>query len=153
MSRMDLAHVMAGLKGFQRDAVEHALDRLYGDAAGSGRFLVADETGLGKSIIARGVVARAIDHLHRDDSVGRIDVIYICSNLDLANQNLQRLNVTGDPDVRMASRLTLMARDAARLNAHSGEGKKVNLIAFTPATSMPEGDSRRAMRRSGPCSH
>ncbi|WP_344677068.1 helicase-related protein [Tessaracoccus defluvii] len=136
---MDLAHVMAGLKGFQRDAVEHALDRLYGDAAGSGRFLVADETGLGKSIIARGVVARAIDHLHRDDSVGRIDVIYICSNLDLANQNLQRLNVTGDPDVRMASRLTLMARDAARLNAHSGEGKKVNLIAFTPATSMPEG--------------
>ncbi|NHB84274.1 hypothetical protein G7085_05635 [Tessaracoccus sp. HDW20] len=135
---MDLGRVLAGLKGFQRDAVEHTIDRLYGDPTGSGRFLIADETGLGKSIIARGVVAKAIDLLQGDDSVGRIDVVYICSNQDLATQNLQRLNVTGDPDVRIASRLTLMARDAARLNSHHGPGKKVNLIAFTPATSMPE---------------
>ena len=52
MSSVDVAAVMAGLKGFQRSAVDHVIDRFYGDASGaaSGRFLIADETGLGKSI-------------------------------------------------------------------------------------------------------
>ncbi len=60
---------------------------------------MADETGLGKSIIARGVIASAIAELQHAEHIDRIDVVYICSSTDLAKQNLRRLNVTGDPHV------------------------------------------------------
>lgn len=133
---------MAGLKGFQRDAVNHVIDRFYGDEPGSGRFLIADETGLGKSVIARGVIARAIEKLENDDSVGRIDIVYICSNADLANQNLKRLNVTGDKHLAMATRLTLLARESHRLSEHDGSAKKVNLVSFTPGTSFKDSGFR-----------
>ena len=145
MSGLDVEAVMSGLKGFQRDAVEHVIDRFYGSGrlTGSGRFLVADETGLGKSVIARGIIARAIQELNNDDSVDRIDIVYICSNADLANQNLQRLNVTGDKHVAMATRLTLLARESRKLSAHDDVGtKKVNLVSFTPGTSFKEGGWR-----------
>lgn len=119
MTGLDVDAVMRGLKGFQQDAVEHVIDRFYGSggADGSGRFLVADETGLGKSVIARGIIARAIQELNEVDAVKRIDIVYICSNADLANQNLQRLNVTGDKHLAMATRLTLLARESRKLAA------------------------------------
>ncbi|WP_067196409.1 NUDIX domain-containing protein [Microbacterium sp. XT11] len=140
--RVDVDAVMRGLKGFQRDSVDHVIDRFYGPDAGSGRFLVADETGLGKSVIARGVIAKTIERLERDDAVERIDIVYICSNADLANQNLRRLNVTGDKHLAMATRLTLLARESHRLAEHDGDGKKVNLVSFTPGTSFKDGGWR-----------
>jgi hypothetical protein len=142
MSQVDVAAVMAGLKGFQRSAVDHVIDRFYGAGRedGSGRFLVADETGLGKSIVARGVIARAIEHLETDDSVDRIDIVYVCSNRDLAQQNLRRLNVTGDEHIGMATRLSLLARDSKRLALPPPDGRKrVNLVSFTPGTSFKDG--------------
>ena len=60
------------------------------------RFLVADEVGLGKTLVARGVIARTIDHLWNEvsrDKERRIDVIYICSNADIARQNIDRLDI------------------------------------------------------------
>lgn len=145
MSGVDVEAVMAGLKGFQRATVDHVIDRFYGAGAvdGSGRFLVADETGLGKSIVARGVIARAIEHLQSDDSVDRIDVVYVCSNADLAAQNLRRLNVTGEDHIGMATRLTLLAKESRRLaEASPNGGKKVNLVSFTPGTSFKDGGWR-----------
>ncbi len=149
MSRVDVDAVLNGLKGFQRDAVAHVIDRFYGEGShtGSGRFLIADETGLGKSVVARGVIAKAIQHLERDDDVDRIDVVYICSNADLANQNLRRLNVTGDQHLAMSTRLTLLARESHRLSADAPlDGKKVNLVSFTPGTSFKEGGWRQGSK-------
>ena len=60
MDDAELEHLLDRLKGFQRDAVEHVVDQLYSTPGASGRFLVADETGLGKSIVARGVIAKVI---------------------------------------------------------------------------------------------
>ncbi len=145
MSGVDVEAVLAGLKRFQRATVEHVIDRFYGAGAvgGSGRFLVADETGLGKSIVARGVIARAIEQLQRDDSVDRIDVVYVCSNADLAQQNLRRLNVTGEEHIGMATRLTMLAKESRRLAEPSAlGGKKVNLVSFTPGTSFKDGGWR-----------
>lgn len=136
----DVERILASLKGFQRDAVEHVVDRLYGPDADSGRFLVADETGLGKSIVARGVVAASIAKLQDAAHVERIDVVYICSSTDLAKQNLRRLNVTGDPHIGITSRLTLLALESSTLSAGSAlGGKKVNLVSFTPGTSFEMG--------------
>ena len=146
MSTVDVDAVMAGLKGFQRDAVDHVIERFYGEGsdAASGRFLVADETGLGKSIVARGVIARAVEHLQDVDHVDRIDIVYVCSNIDLATQNLRRLNVTGDKHIGMATRLTLLAKESRRLSEKTADaGKKVNLVSFTPGTSFSEGGWRQ----------
>lgn len=140
MKRFDAEPILASLKDFQRDTVEHVMNRLYRDPRPSRRFLVADETGLGKSVVARGVIARTIEELQDDDSVGRIDVVYVCSNSDIAEQNLKRLNVTGQDHLPFTSRLTLLAKESGRLAAATAAaGKPVNLVSFTPGTSFDMG--------------
>lgn len=131
---------LQGLTSFQRNTVEHIIERFYGPDATT-RFLVADETGLGKTIVARGVIARAIEELDRDDSVERIDVVYVCSNADLAAQNLGKLNVTGDDHHSFSSRLTLLAKHSRHLRPGSTQRltKPVNLVSFTPGTSFEKG--------------
>ena len=141
MSRRDFdpATVLDGLKIFQRDTVEHVTRRFYGPNPVR-RFLVADETGLGKSLVAKGVIARTIERLQHDDSVERVDVVYVCSNADIAQQNISRLDVTGDPHLSFASRLTMLAKHSRRLALGSRNfTKPVNLVSFTPGTSFDMG--------------
>lgn len=126
---------------FQRSTVNHVADQFYGERNAS-RFLVADETGLGKSLVARGVIARAVDQLQGNPEVDRIDIVYVCSNTDLARQNIRRLLVPGADAVPIASRLTLLGAHSSRLwGTGSGPGKPVNIISFTPGTSFEMGDS------------
>lgn len=135
----DATPALDGLRGFQRRTVEHVFKRLYLDDQPADRFLVADETGLGKSMVARGVIAKAIERLdQRDSGVDRIDVVYVCSNADLAKQNLGRLNVTGQKDIIESGRLTLLPTELAKLNAPAAPGtrKRVNFISLTPGTSF-----------------
>jgi hypothetical protein len=116
------------LKDFQRRSVDAVFRRMYLDPNPTRRFLVADEVGLGKTLIARGVIARTIDHLW--DSVPRIDVVYLCSNSAIARQNVGRLTPRGIEGVSLASRITLLP-----VAAH-GLDRKVNIIALTPGTSL-----------------
>jgi hypothetical protein len=85
--------VLAGLMPFQRNTVEWAFECLF-PADGrpcSGRFLVADEVGLGKTLVARGVLAKTLRYLQGKRR--RVDVVYICSNADIAQQNISRLSI------------------------------------------------------------
>jgi hypothetical protein len=125
-----VADVVAGLKGFQRKTVDHVFRRMYDDPDPATRFLVADEVGLGKTLVARGLIAKTIERL-QEQRVKRIDVIYICSNADIARQNIQRLNVTGQSDFSLASRITLLPLQLHRLNDNG-----LNFISFTPGTSF-----------------
>ncbi len=135
----DADAIVAGLRPFQQNTVEHVVDRFYGPD-GCRRFLVADETGLGKSMVARGVIARAIEHLEHDPAIERIDVLYVCSNVDLARQNLRRLNVTGGADVPMPGRLGLLAVHSGNLKHRTDNGRKpINLVSLTPGTSFEKG--------------
>lgn len=137
--RFNASEVLKDLTPFQRNTVEHIIQRFY--AAHANRFLVADETGLGKTLVARGVIARTIEELEHDDTVDRIDIVYVCSNTDLAQQNLRKLNVTGNELHNFASRLTLLAKVSRDLE-HPGSAqftKPVNLISFTPGTSFEKG--------------
>lgn len=142
--RFSAGPVLEGLMGFQRDTVEHVFSALHSEG-GSGRFLVADETGLGKSIVARGLVAKTIEHLQDADpeEVSRIDIVYVCSNMDLARQNIGRLNVTSEEEIAFSSRLSLLGKHSRKLNSTEGRsrvnGKLVNLISFTPSTSFDPG--------------
>jgi hypothetical protein len=135
----DAASVLAHLTSFQNATVAHVMKRLHSDE-GTRRFLVADETGLGKSMVARGVIARTIERLQGDSSVGRIDIIYVCSNRDLARQNLSRLDVLGGSNLPVADRLTMLAAHTHRFDeAPTVGGKGVNLVSFTPGTSFDMG--------------
>lgn len=127
--------MLAGLKDFQRSAVDYAFDRLFLAPDSTHRFLVADEVGLGKTMVARGIVARAIDHLQRQ-GVERIDVIYICSNMDIARQNISRISVVDVEAPVIASRLTLLPSQVNDL-----ANQPVNLVALTPATSFDRGSA------------
>ncbi|MEX2374666.1 MAG: hypothetical protein WD942_03660, partial [Dehalococcoidia bacterium] len=80
--KWDLAHVYAALKDFQVATVEHASRQLFSEG-GTRRFLVADEVGLGKTMVARGVIARALEH-HEERGTERVDIVYVCSNGDIA---------------------------------------------------------------------
>jgi hypothetical protein len=126
--RFDPEPILNGLKDFQRHTVDYVFERMYGPDP-THRFLVADEVGLGKTLVARGLVAMAIEHLW--DKVERIDVVYICSNSDIARQNIRRLNVTEEQAFAFEQRLTLLA---SRL--HNLTSNKLNFVAFTPGTSF-----------------
>jgi hypothetical protein len=126
---------LRALKDFQRDTVEYVFRRMWLDADRTHRFLVADEVGLGKTMVARGVIARTIDHLKKE-GIERIDVVYICSNAEIARQNIARLSAAANAEFHHSSRITLLPtliRDLSR--------NPVNLISFTPSTSFELGRS------------
>lgn len=123
--------VLSSLKDFQRKTVNHAFRRLYKTKNGSNRFLVADEVGLGKTLVARGIVAKAIEHLQEEGVVDRIDIVYVCSNAAIAQQNINRLNVTGQQDYALATRLTLLPLELPNLGK-----RKLNFVSFTPGTTF-----------------
>jgi len=134
-TRPNTASALAGLKDFQRATVDYVFDRFYGPDA-TRRFLVADEVGLGKTLVARGVIARTIDYLWDEVSSNktrRIDVIYICSNTDIARQNIDRLKIPGCEEAAQATRLTLLPLQMQDLRRH-----RVNFVALTPATSFEQ---------------
>lgn len=127
--RPDVGHVLQRLKGFQRDAVEMAFERLYIAPDSTNRFLVADEVGLGKTLIARGIIARAVHHMW--NTVERIDVVYLCSNAQIARQNIRRLNPFPDHEFEGADRITMLPVTLSKLTDN-----KLNFVAFTPGTSL-----------------
>lgn len=132
----DIESVLAGLKDFQRSTVDHVFSRMYLDEPASRRFLIADEVGLGKTLVARGVVAKVVEHLWPRGH--RIDIVYVCSNSDIARQNINRLNIGGRGDFVLPPRLTmLVARPKAQVSANGSIfHPRLNFISFTPGTAL-----------------
>ena len=105
--RFDPAPVLAGLKDFQCRTVERVFKRLYLDDPPGRRFLVADEVGLGKTMVARGIVARVL-----------------CSTWDGTSTFLRR---TG-PGCASGSRNCLIYQYLAnRLGRHGSGGRTTDL--------------------------
>lgn len=130
--RFDAAAALAPLKAFQRRTVDYVFDRLYGDQDPVRQFLVADEVGLGKTMVARGVIARTIEKLW--DTTDRIDILYICSNQAIAAQNLNRLNVLNRRELALPTRMTLIP---LQVRGDQGlDANKVNFISLTPGTTF-----------------
>jgi len=138
--RFTAGKVLEQLHDFQRATVEHGFRRLYLDEDSTRRFLVADETGLGKTHVARGIIAKTIEHLQDNDTIKRIDIIYVCSNADIADQNLGKLIVTGKHRATPATRLTMLVAQPDLLKPVADDASKpVTFISFTPATSFDFG--------------
>ena len=128
------------LSDFQLATAQHAFRRLYRDPDSTRRFLVADETGLGKTHVAKEVIALAAAHLQQVDHVHRIDIVYVCSNAEIAAQNIRKLNITGSESPSFATRLSLLITRPELLNPTvDRDGKPATFVAFTPATSFQFG--------------
>lgn len=138
-ARYSAQRVLDQLRDFQLATTEHAFRRLYLDDDSTRRFLVADETGLGKTFVAKGVIAKTIEHLQDDDTIKRIDIVYVCSNGDIADQNLRKLVVVGDHRATPSTRLTMLVTHRDLLSPQNSEGKPVTFVSFTPATSFDFG--------------
>ncbi|MBN1545580.1 MAG: hypothetical protein JW902_02870 [Syntrophaceae bacterium] len=121
--------VLNELKDFQRKTVEYIYRRLYGSSGPVKRFLIADEVGLGKTLVAKGIIAKAVQYLKK--TTKRIDIIYICSNQSIAKQNINRISLIDLDDSDIPRRLTLLPVHVKNLNS-----RKLNFVSFTPGTSF-----------------
>jgi uncharacterized membrane protein YkvA (DUF1232 family) len=131
---------MSELREFQSAAVQRIVDRLT-DAKGSRRFLLADEVGLGKTLVAKGV----IDKLRARKPRGGFTIVYICSNAEIANQNRSKL--CDESHCAVPGRLTLLALDSQQIN-HRRQSGALQVFAFTPGTSLQiESDTGIAKER------
>jgi len=125
---------MTGVKlaQFQEAAVEHIVKTLR-DKDGSRRMLLADEVGLGKTLVARGVIENLLTH-----HSGPLTVIYLCSNTEIAEQNRTKLDPSGG---RSIGRVTELALDRPEQNS------ELLLYSFTPGTSLRDGTGLAWERR------
>lgn len=125
MSDMTLAQ-------FQEAAVQHIVERLR-DKDGSRRMLLADEVGLGKTVVARGVIEKLLERRRNP-----LTVIYLCSNAEIAEQNRTKLDPNSRKPIGRVTELALERRD--------GDGHLL-LYSFTPGTSLKEGTGLAWERR------
>ena len=130
------AATMAALKDFQRETVNRVIE-LYEN--GHDRVLIADEVGLGKTVVARGVVAKFAELREREDD-DLVKVAYVCSNQSIARQNVQKLCVSRLVNAELdasEARLSMQhLRIAEQENDEHIRNGYVQIIPLTPETSF-----------------
>ena len=100
--------------------------------SGQTRVLLADEVGLGKTIVAREVI-RQVEQWHKEIGDPHFKVVYICSNINIASQNAGKLGIRDQMNVS-ESRLSMQ-----HLKIYQNAGNDhdyAQLIPLTPATSF-----------------
>lgn len=112
------------LKAFQKHSMEYVITQLY--KKGRNKVLVADEVGLGKTIIAQGVIAKAAELKKKKP----FHVVYICSNSVLAGQNVKKLNPNKITE-RPISRLIYLA-----VKQNVNVDNPIRISSLTPSTSF-----------------
>lgn len=115
------------LREFQRRSRNHAC-RVLLSGAGPGRFLVADEVGLGKTRVARGVIEE-VEALHATAGRGRA-VVYIAANAEIGRQNGKVLRGRAE-ELDLPSRPSLLPLYSAALSRPG-----LHVLAFTPTTAL-----------------
>lgn len=122
------------LSDVQRATVDYLYHRMYDE--GQDRMLVADEVGLGKTWIAKGLVAKAFDRWQKCNCREKksFNVFYICSNQQLSAQNLKKINFTKDKRcvVSQVNRISLLAYKPYYDNV------EFCIYSLTPDTSFNE---------------
>lgn len=136
---------LAGLKDFQQASVERVIENFFSERH-SERVLVADEVGLGKTIVAKGVIAQMLRRqINQGVEPAEIEhprqpfrVTYICSNLALANENRKKLAVFSDDLAKKYVREPSFGRlvELAAREKHGANGQLLEVCSLTPSTSF-----------------
>lgn len=122
-----------GRKPFQEATVRHAVARLR-DPTGSRRFLVADEVGLGKTLVAQGILQ------HLATGARPLNVFYVCSSLTIAHQNRDSL-LEVLPEADRKSAHVNVDRPTLLPWADPPAGNSFTLFTLTPGTLPLKGSS------------
>lgn len=128
---------MTKLRPFQKATVEAVIEA-FKSKDYARRFLIADEVGLGKTVVAQQVIRQMMAGKTRP-----LVVFYVCSSLSIASQNRTKLlEIITDKDERETAtcavdRLTLLPVSAKP--EHPG----LHLYTLTPDTSVPVRQGRR----------
>ncbi len=131
-----ITKALDGLKDFQKKTVDYVFEQLY--EKGLDRMLIADEVGLGKTIVAKGIIAKGFEKFLANGGPTKenptYNVIYICSNLALATQNIRKLNFMGSKEYE-EKRITRLAYLAYK---PSKDPKEFMINSLTPGTSFDD---------------
>ena len=96
--------------------------------------MVADEVGLGKTIVAQQLVRRFIERNKDEPAV----VVYVCGSLPLASQNSKKLlEALDDPEERKRARSRVDRLTMIPLTTRP-TSSRLHLYAITPTTSLPQ---------------
>jgi hypothetical protein len=133
-----LDEAISGLKDFQAASVNAIYHGLYEE--NRPRMLLADEVGLGKTVVARGLIARLVKERIAAGKTKPLRVTYICSNQVIAGENLRKLNPfpkkVGIRD--SISRIAYLAYEPSSPSAKLRQNL-LELSTLTPATSFEAG--------------
>ncbi|WP_231427717.1 DEAD/DEAH box helicase family protein [Pedobacter sp. Leaf250] len=113
------------LKDFQAATVNYVINQFF--EKDRKKILVADEVGLGKTIIAKGVLLKALQRNYVPNKP--YNVIYICSNQVLAHQNIKKLNPFKE-NANPVNRLIFLAFEPIP------SSQPLSLSTLTPSTSF-----------------
>lgn len=133
---------MSEPKEFQRRTIVRVL-RAFEPRRAVRRFLVADEVGLGKTVVARGVVEKMLARKRRERP---LRVFYMCNSLAIAAQNRGNLlkalpeGAQAEDAECQVDRLTLVATQELP------DESPLHFYTLTPDTSMPD---RRGRAKAG----
>lgn len=81
---------------YQKKTIAHILDRFMASPPAS-RILCSDEVGLGKTFVAKGVIRGMAWHRLLEGR-DRLDVLYLCPNLNIAAQNKKELGIPSEDE-------------------------------------------------------
>ncbi len=129
-------------KPFQLATIAAAVKTLK-KTSGPRRFLVADEVGLGKTIVGSGV----IQGLAKAPAASGqpFSVLYVCSNLGIAKQNIDRLLTFLSEDERKSA-IASVDRPSLLATRAKPKHKHYHVYSLTPATAIP---TRKGQRQDG----
>lgn len=108
------------------------------------RFLVADEVGLGKTVVAREIIKRMMAKKVKNGG-GPFRVFYVCSSLAIASQNRANLLKVLPVNERHNAEIKVDRLTLAPIHALSATSS-LHLYTLTPDTSIPD---RKGKQRSG----
>ena len=120
---VDTSAIYNGLKDFQKITVDFVYDKLQIN----GKFLVADEVGLGKTMIAKGIIAKTYDG--RKDKDKKLQIVYIATNQSIASQNIETLKI-GNATTE-TTRLSLLVT-----KLKNDDKSEISFNSFTVGTSL-----------------
>src|SRR5690606_31466727 len=107
------------------------------------RVLVADEVGLGKTIVAKGVIAELLKRRLHERTKGQSKtpfcVTYICSNLTLADENRKKLAIFHGEDQEkyvLEPSYSRLLHTAILADGTKQKGKIMEVCSLTPSTSF-----------------
>ncbi len=130
-------------KPFQKATINAAY-RTLTKKNGPRRFLVADEVGLGKTIVASGLIDKLIK---KNAATGSkvLSVLYVCSSLTIAKQNIHRL-LSFLPENERKDAIANVDRPSLLSTRPKPKHDKIHIYMLTPDTSIP---TRKGQRRDG----